>query len=158
MRLCTSWVMMNISECSFVICRCHRCLSQCLLHKGGVPGEFGLHNMSSGGLRFRNESLEPRKSLESLRTAQGLPCDAVDLLWYEIRCENSSQHHWLMIILLWHRFASAQKKKCCSAQEIPIKLWLRSLAFSISILKVQLRWNDIVNAFGSSTNAPRFHQ
>ena len=90
--------------------------------------------MSSGGLRFRKNSLEPRNSLESLRTAQGLPCDAVDLLWYEIRCENSSQHHWLMIILLWHRFASAQKKKCCSAQDVPIKLWLRSLAFSIIIL------------------------
>ena len=48
--------------------------------KGGVPGEFGLHNMSSGGLRFRKKRLEPRKRLESLHTAQGLPSDAVDLL------------------------------------------------------------------------------
>ena len=48
--------------------------------KGAVPGVFGLHNMRRGGLRFRKNSLTPRNSLTSLRTAQGLVCDAGDVL------------------------------------------------------------------------------
>ena len=51
-----------------------------LFNKGAVPGVFGLHNMRRGGLRFRKNSLTPRNSLTSLRTAQGLVCDAGDVL------------------------------------------------------------------------------